>query len=66
MESKNLVKILLAIALIIGVCSGYSFDQGNNTLLFSFIFIGFIVLLITYVVMEKGQDAEHGNKIGKF
>lgn len=66
MESKKLVEILLAIALIIGVCSGYSFDQGNNTLLFAFIFIGFIVLCITYHVLEKGQDEEYGDKIGEY
>lgn len=66
MESKKLVGILLAIALIIGICSGYSFDQGENGLLFTFIFIGFIVLCITYYVLEKGQDEEYGDKIGKY
>lgn len=66
MESKKLVGILLAIALIIGVCGGYSFDQGENGLLFTFIFIGFIVLCITYYVLEKGQDEEYGDKIGKY
>lgn len=66
MDKKAVFYILLAIAAIIGVGSGYSFDQGNNTTLFACIILGLIVLIATYYVFEKLKDEEYGNKIGKF
>ncbi len=66
MEKKTLFHILLVIAAIIGVGSGYSFDQGNNTTLFACIILGLIVLSAAYYVFEKFKDEEYGNKIGKF
>lgn len=66
MESKKLVGVLLAIALVIGVVSGYGFDNGNNTLLFASIAVGFVVLSVTYHVLEKGQDEEFDDEIGEY
>lgn len=66
MDKKTVFYILLAIAAIIGVGSGYSFDQGNNTTLFACIILGLIVLSATYYVFEKLKDEEYGDKIGKF
>ena len=66
MEKKTLFYILLVIAAIIGVGSGYSFDQGNNTTLFACIILGLIVLSATYYVFEKLKDEEYDDKIGKF
>lgn len=66
MDDKTIFKILLAIAAILGVCSGYCFDNGKNTTLLIFILIGLVVLSIAYRVYEKMQDEEYGNKIGEF
>lgn len=66
MESKGMVAVLLAVCLAIGVVCGYAFDKGNNTLLFACIIAGLIGLIATYAALEKGQDEEYGNKIGKF
>ncbi len=57
---------LLAVAAIIGVGSGYSFDNGNNTTLFACILIGLIVLAAAYYVFEKLGDEKYGGRIGKF
>ncbi len=66
MDKKTLFYILLAIAAVIGVGSGYSFDQGNNTTLFACILLGLVVLAAAYCVFEKFKDEEFGDKIGKF
>lgn len=62
---KN-VSCLLLIALAIGICSGYSFDKGNNTLLFASIFVGFIFLVAAFILLEKAQDEEYGKKVDEF
>lgn len=66
MDKKSLFRILLAIAAVIGVCSGYCLDNKENTMLLVFILIGLVVLSIAYRVYEKMQDEQYGNKIGEF
>ncbi len=66
MDKRTLFYALLAVAAVIGVGSGYSFDRGNNTTLFACIILGLIVLSATYFVFEKLKDEECGNRIGKF
>ena len=53
-------------AAILGVGSGYCFDNGKNTTLLILILVGLVVLSIAYRVYEKMQDEQYGNKIGEF
>lgn len=66
MEKKSIFTVLLIIAAIIGVGSGYSFDSGDNTTLFACILAGLVVLAIAYYVFEKLGDEKYGDKIEKF
>lgn len=66
MDRKTIFSILLAIAAVIGVGSGYCFDNGKNTVLLVLILIGLVVLSIAYHTFEKLQDEKYGNKVGKF
>ncbi len=66
MDNKTIFSVLLAIAVVIGIGSGYCFDNGDNTMLFVFILVGLIVLAIAYYVYEKLGDEKYGDKIGKF
>ena len=66
MEKNTVFTILLILAAVIGVGSGYSFDNGNNTTLFACILLGLIVLAVAYYVFEKLGDEKYNDKIGKF
>ncbi len=66
MDNKTIFRILVAIAAILGVGSGYCFDNGKNTTLLILILVGLVVLSIAYRVYEKMQDEQYGNKIGEF
>ena len=66
MDKKSIFSVLLIIAAIIGVGSGYSFDTGDNTTLFACILLGLIVLAVAYYVFEKLGDEKYNDKIGKF
>ncbi len=66
MEKNTVFTILLIIAAVIGVGSGYSFDNGNNTTLFACILLGLIVLSVAYYVFEKLGDEKYNDRIGKF
>lgn len=66
MEKKTIFSVLLILAAIIGVGSGYSFDNGNNTMLFACILVGLVVLIAAYYFFEKLGDEKYNDKIGKF
>ena len=66
MEKNTVFTILLILAAIIGVGSGYSFDNGNNTTLFACILVGLIVLAVAYYIFEKFGDEKYNDRIGKF
>ena len=66
MEKKTIFTILLILAAVIGVGSGYSFDNGNNTTLFACILVGLIVLAVAYYIFEKFGDEKYNDRIGKF
>ncbi len=66
MEKNTVFTILLIIAAVIGVGSGYSFDNGNNTTLFACILVGLVVLAVAYYVFEKLGDEKYNDRIGKF
>ena len=66
MDKKSIFSILLILAAIIGVGSGYSFDNGNNTTLFACILVGLIVLAVAYYIFEKFGDEKYNDRIGKF
>ena len=66
MEKNTVFTILLILAAVIGVGSGYSFDNGNNTTLFACILLGLIVLAVAYYVFEKLGDEKYNDRIGKF
>ena len=66
MEKNAVFTILLILAAVIGVGSGYSFDNGNNTTLFACILLGLIVLAVAYYVFEKLGDEKYNDRIGKF
>ena len=66
MGKNTVFTILLILAAVIGVGSGYSFDNGNNTTLFACILVGLIVLAVAYYVFEKLGDEKYNDRIGKF
>ena len=66
MGKNTVFTILLILAAVIGVGSGYSFDNGNNTTLFACILLGLIVLAVAYYVFEKLGDEKYNDRIGKF
>ena len=66
MEKNTVFTILLILAAVIGVGSGYSFDVENNTTLFACILVGLVVLAVAYYVFEKLGDEKYNDKIGKF